>query len=171
MPLFCYKRGHTVRDILCPAEPRQNPCLNCVCCSSIIKGDKVLYPTKGNNMQLNSYATCVSEYVVYMLKCPCGIVYVGQTIRKVKGRIKEHKGDNRNFKTDTTTDTPVSRHFNLHNHHVSQLKWLVLEVVELPHRGGDIRKILLQKEALWIKKLDSLTPRGMNDQWSVGCFL
>ncbi|OCT92625.1 hypothetical protein XELAEV_18015682mg [Xenopus laevis] len=73
-----------------------------------------------------------------MLKCPCGIVYVGQTIRKVKERIKEHKGDIRNFKKDTATDTPVSRHFNMNKHHVSQLKWLVLEVVESPHRGATI---------------------------------
>ncbi|OCT84599.1 hypothetical protein XELAEV_18022752mg [Xenopus laevis] len=144
---------------------------SCVCCSSIIKGDKVQHPTKGNNIQLHSYATCETGHVVYMLKCPCGIVYVGQTIRKVKERIKEHKGDIRNFKKETNTDTPVSRHFYTNKHHVSQLKWLVLEVIESPHRGGDVRKILLQREAIWIKKLNSLTPAGMNDQWSVACFL
>ncbi|OCT89433.1 hypothetical protein XELAEV_18018054mg [Xenopus laevis] len=49
---------------------------------------------------------------MYMLKCPCGLVYVGQTMRNVKTRIKEHKGDRRNSKKGSQTDTTVARHFN-----------------------------------------------------------
>ncbi|OCT89815.1 hypothetical protein XELAEV_18018429mg [Xenopus laevis] len=105
-----------------------------------------------------------------MIKCPCGKVYVGQTCRQIKARIKEHRGDIKNCKANTYTDTPVSRHLN-QNRYMSQLKWLVLEVIQLPQRGGDSKKILLQKEALWIKKLCALVPEGLNDQWSIACFL
>ncbi|OCT80021.1 hypothetical protein XELAEV_18026837mg [Xenopus laevis] len=47
-------------------------------------------------------------------KIPCGLAYVGQTSRAVKERIKENRGNIRNFKIGTQSDTPVSRHFASH---------------------------------------------------------
>ncbi|OCT76693.1 hypothetical protein XELAEV_18031894mg, partial [Xenopus laevis] len=175
-----YKRGSTLKDILCPAESKEVkrmdrifksspnigtfPCLNCICCHSIIKGGVVQHPTKGFNIKLQHFATCNTECVVYMLKCPCG-----KTYRAIKERIKEHRGNIKNFKANT--DTPVSRHFNQNRHSMSQLKWLVLDVIQRPRRGGDIKKLLLQREAIWIKKLCALDPLGLNDKWSIACFL
>ncbi|OCT97610.1 hypothetical protein XELAEV_18009840mg [Xenopus laevis] len=147
------------------------PCLGCVCCSSIIKGVVVQHPTKGNRIPLRHYATCNTQWVVYMLKCPCGKVYVGQSSREVKAIIKEHRGDIKNFKLNTYTDTSVSRHCNECRHNMSQLKWQVLEVVQTPQRGGNKKNILLQKEALWIKKLCAMVPQGLNDQWIVVSYL
>ncbi|XP_041428582.1 uncharacterized protein LOC121396973 [Xenopus laevis] len=147
------------------------PCLNCVCCASIIKGSSINHPTKGNKLNLNDYATCESKGVIYMLKCPCGLVYVGQTIRNVKTRIKEHKGDIRNYKPGSQTDTTVARHFNEAKHRHGQLKWVVLEVVQPLSRGGNFKQKMLQREAKWISKLNSLAPVGLNDAWSLKCFL
>ncbi|OCT80795.1 hypothetical protein XELAEV_18027607mg [Xenopus laevis] len=93
---------------------------------------------------------------VYLLKCPCGIAYIGQTMRSIKARIKEHKGYISNFKEKTSTDTVVSRHFYEARQNQTQLRWQVLEVVKLPARGGDLQKLLLHREAVWIKKLNSL---------------
>ncbi|OCT59712.1 hypothetical protein XELAEV_18000577mg [Xenopus laevis] len=67
-----------------------------------------------------------------------------QTCRQIKTRIKEHRGDINNFKAGSYTDTPVSHNFNQNRHNMSQLKWLVLEVIQVPQRGGDLKKILLQ---------------------------
>ncbi|OCT63996.1 hypothetical protein XELAEV_18045094mg, partial [Xenopus laevis] len=94
---------------------------------SIIKGNTVGHPTKGTPIKLNDYATCESNHVVYMLKCPCGQAYIGQTTRAVKERIKEHRGNIRNFKPGTATDTSASRHFQSSGHNLNQLKWCVLE--------------------------------------------
>ncbi|XP_041446981.1 uncharacterized protein LOC121403153 [Xenopus laevis] len=186
-PLFSYKRGQTLRDKLCPSELRKDPnptswllrswkkgtfpCMGCVCCSSVTKGDTVYHPITGKKYKLYSYATCDTAGVVYLLKCPCGMVYVGQTSRQVKERIKEHKADIRNFKPNTQTDTSVSHHFHDKVHNQAQLKWQVLEVVRRPERGGSLTKVLLQQEARWIKKLNSLKPEGLNDYWSVSSFL
>ncbi|OCT77270.1 hypothetical protein XELAEV_18032469mg [Xenopus laevis] len=82
-----------------------------------------------------------------------GLQYIAQTSRSIKTRIKEHRGNIRNFKQGTPTDTTVSRHFNTANHNQTQLKWMVLEVVQPSQRGGDMRKYLLQKEGFWIKRL------------------
>ncbi|OCT97484.1 hypothetical protein XELAEV_18009711mg, partial [Xenopus laevis] len=132
------------------------PCLRCLCCSTVIKGDSISHPMRG---------------VIYLLKCPCGQVYVGQTVRPVKDRIKEHKSDIRNDKINTPTNTSVSRHFSFNNHNQLQFKWLVLEVVYKPHRSGDMKKLLLQREAVWIKKLNNLVPFGLNEYWSIAPFL
>ncbi|XP_041445717.1 uncharacterized protein LOC121402912 [Xenopus laevis] len=186
-PMFCYKRGKSIKDKLCKAELETKcrmqtifhstpqvgtfPCLNCVCCSSVIKGKYISHPTKGYKVNMKHYATCNTSSVVYLLKCPCGKVYIGQTSRSVKERIKEHKGNIRNYTPNTSTDTAVSRHFAEYHHNVAQLRWLVVEVVKQQTRGGDRKKALLQREAVWIKKLDSMQPAGLNDQWSVKCFL
>ncbi|XP_041420362.1 uncharacterized protein LOC121394192 [Xenopus laevis] len=185
-PLFSYTRGRSLRDCLCPSDVTQKQsntmfwgppkkgtyaCLNCICCSSIIKGDTVNHPTKGNIIRLKDFCTCETKNVIYMLKCPCGLAYVGQTSRSVKERIKEHRGNIRNYKVGTQSDTPVSRHFTSHGHSLIQLKWLVLEQVKRPKRGGNLSKLLLQREALWIKKLNTMTPMGLNDYWSLSPFL
>ncbi|OCT69883.1 hypothetical protein XELAEV_18036808mg [Xenopus laevis] len=73
--------------------------------------------------------------------------------------------------TISNTDTTVSRHFNNANQNQTQLKWMVLEVIQPPQRGGNMRQYLLQKEGFWIKKLDTLHPLGMNDSWNVKCYL
>ncbi|OCT73092.1 hypothetical protein XELAEV_18036071mg [Xenopus laevis] len=99
---------------------------------------------KGNKIYLKC-ATCETTGLIYLVKCPCGKVFVGQTIRPVKERIKEHKSDIRNYK-------------------------LVLEVVLKP-QIKDMNKILLQQEAVWIKRLKSLAPTGLNEYWSIVPFL
>ncbi|OCU02493.1 hypothetical protein XELAEV_18008257mg, partial [Xenopus laevis] len=89
----------------------------------------------------------------------------------VKMRIKEHRNNIRNFKMDTATDTPVSRHFHNQGHNLSQLRWLVLENIVQPKRGGDRKKILGQREAYWIKKMNTMAPLGLNDYWSLSPYL
>ncbi|OCT59746.1 hypothetical protein XELAEV_18000615mg [Xenopus laevis] len=93
--------------------------MGCNCCSSIIKGNTVNHPTR-----------------VYLLKCPCGMGYVGQTKREIKIHIQEHRDE-----------------------------------AALDKRGGNRLKKLLQLEGKWIKKLNTLTPDGMNDSWSLKPYL
>ncbi|OCU02254.1 hypothetical protein XELAEV_18008015mg [Xenopus laevis] len=57
-------------------------------------------------------------FVIYVLKCPCGMLFVGKTIRPVNIRIKKHKNTIRNFKEDTYTDTNVSMHSDTAKHNV-----------------------------------------------------
>ncbi|OCT82773.1 hypothetical protein XELAEV_18025307mg [Xenopus laevis] len=131
----------------------------------------VRHPVQGTPIKIKQYATCETENVIYLLKCPCGKGYVGQTSRSIKTRIKEHRGNIRNYKQGSPTDTTVSRHFNLANHNQTQLKWMVLEVIQTPQRGGDMKQYLSQRETFWIKRLDTLQPLGMNDSCSVKCYL
>ncbi|OCT88361.1 hypothetical protein XELAEV_18016991mg, partial [Xenopus laevis] len=105
--------------------------MGCVCCSSIIKGETV----RVTPIKIKHYATCDTENVIYLLKCPCGKGNVGQTSRSIKTRIKEHRGKIRNYKQGSYTDTTILRHFNNANHNQTQLKWMVLEVIQPPTKG------------------------------------
>ncbi|OCT95737.1 hypothetical protein XELAEV_18013424mg [Xenopus laevis] len=94
--MFSYKKGNTLKDILCPAEPHAPKRMERIFKST--PSAVVQHPTKGNSIPLKHYATCYTEGEVYMLKCLCGKVYVGQTGRQIKATIKEHRGDIKNLK-------------------------------------------------------------------------
>ena len=103
-----------------------------------------------------------------MLKCPCGQVYIGQTKRALKVRIGEHKPAIRN----KNLDYAMARHYVEAGHgSVASLKFIGIEKVTLPHRGGDIIRKLLQREAYWIYTLNAASAGGVNDQPSFSCFL
>ena len=103
-----------------------------------------------------------------MLKCPCGLAYIGQTKRKLKLRIGEHK-------TAIRTQNPeyaMARHYKEANHgSPASLKFWGIEKIEAPPRGGDIIKKLLCREARWINALDTLEPNGLNEELNLSCYL
>ena len=84
--------------------------------------------------------------VIYLLTCPCGKAYVGMAKRELKVRIAEHRSTIR----CKNMNYPVAAHFAEANHPVSSLRYIGIEKVNVPRRGGDIEKLLLKREASWI---------------------
>lgn len=83
-----------------------------------------------------------------MLKCPCGLIYVGQTKCNLKIRIAEHKAAIRN----NNMDHAIASHYKaLNRGSSSSLKFIGMEKVTISIRGGNIVKQLLRMEAFWIK--------------------
>lgn len=66
------------------------------------------HPHTGKQFPIKNVITCSSTHVVYLLRCPCGLSYIGKTTRKLKQCISEHKSaihrNDRNY--------PVAIHFN-----------------------------------------------------------
>lgn len=144
------------------------PCLNCCNCSAIIKGENIHHPSQGHKIKVKNYYTCTSKNVIYLIKCPCGLAYVGQTSRMVKTRISEHKSTIRSFQKDPTKfeekkETSLARHFHTHKHVVSDLKWQIIDQVK-PKPNTDTKQLLLQTEVKWIHKLKTLHPGGLNEE-------
>ncbi|CAJ0952210.1 unnamed protein product [Ranitomeya imitator] len=127
--LMCTKRATNLRDSL----------------------DCKSYPIRG-------YYTCDTNFAIYIVKYPCGLLYVGETTQHVKDRIASHKSTIRCGKTWL----PLQDHFLKHHHSVAQLKFQVVEHIDRPKRGGDRVKILKQRESYWIHTLDPLEPKGLN---------
>lgn len=48
-------------------------------------------------------------------------------------------------------------------HDISSLRFIGIEHVPLPPRGGDHDLFLKQREAFWIHTLQTLAPKGLND--------
>ena len=179
-PIFAHKRAKNVRDSLVRADcyvPPQHflsnipmgnfPCRNCVHCNAMIKGNHVLHPHSGRKIDVKSIITCKTKFVVYLLKCPCGLCYVGKTKRELKIRISEHKSNIRN----KDVKSPVARHFNAVGHEVCSLRFQGIEAIQPLKRGGDRNKFLLQREAWWIHNLQTEHPKGLNEELLLGCFL
>lgn len=111
-PLPSYRRGRTLCDSFVKSDqystpiPRMTflgppnyvsfPCLLCTQCTSMIKGKSFCLPHKGYNINIKDYFTCQSSYVILIIKCPCELVYVGETTQKVK----ELQGINIQFRTN-----------------------------------------------------------------------
>ncbi len=93
-----------------------------------------------------------------MIKCPCGLAYIGKTQRALKTRIAEHRSSIRT----NDQNSPVAVHFNLKRHNLSTLRYIGVEHVKVPRRGGDVNKILLKREAYYIYTLNTLSPKGLN---------
>ncbi|OCT87604.1 hypothetical protein XELAEV_18021301mg, partial [Xenopus laevis] len=142
-------------------------CLNCVQCKHVIRGKNFVHPDTGETIQIRSYHTCLSQYVVYVIVCQCNKLYVGETVQKVKSRISQHKST---IKSGNLA-LPLSRHFLEHGHTSDQLRFMVLETVPPLKRGEDRELRLKQQEVWWINKLNTLHPHGLNKDYDLYLFL
>eukprot|EP00079_Xenopus_tropicalis_P033236 XP_017947007.1 PREDICTED: uncharacterized protein LOC108645773 [Xenopus tropicalis] len=201
-PLFSYRKAKAIGDLI-KSETKKtksrregrlkgtHPCLNCGHCNGIIPGDFVSHPLKGSKLPIRGYSTCNSSDVIYCIKCPCGLAYVGQTGRPIKTRLNEHKSTIRNYSppkqeeitknssgADNTDqknnkkrkETTLAKHFFDMGHRVSQVRWQILEKIEV-NPGQDRKRVLLQRESYWIWALQTRVPRGLNEEFNLTCFL
>ncbi|XP_073425413.1 uncharacterized protein [Dendrobates tinctorius] len=94
-------------------------------------------------------------------------VYIGQTSQELRRRVQKHFSTINLARIDHTkgkTLTSVAAHFlTYHAGKVAGTMVVGLERVVLSSRGGSPKKLLLQIESRWIFNLDSLSPRGLNE--------
>lgn len=199
-PKFVYGKGKTIgnhlirADIIQPKKTKQMflqtnkkgtyACLSCQHCSAITKGEFVVHPLRGNQIPLKGYYTCNTKNVIYALKCPCGKLYIGQTSRAIKLRLNEHKSnikrysqktikDNSDKKTIDTNksygESSVARHFFEARHGIAELRWQIIE--EVYGDPTQIERNLLRREAYWITTLETLVPKGLNEECNLNVFI
>ena len=180
LPIFANKRAANLSDKLIKRDvyiqpqhflntlPSGNfPCRSCINCNAMIVGDTFSHPHTGKTIKVKGRITCKTKYVVYLIKCPCGYCYIGKTTRELKTRITEHKSNIRN----RDERSPIARHFNDAKHDICTLRFQGIAVVHPLPRGGDRDQALLQQEAQWIHFLDTVFPRGLNEELVLNCFL
>ena len=178
-PKLVFKRPPNLRDTLVRSytppptnflsdiPPGNYKCSNCAQCGYTTKCKSFTHPHSGKEITIRGTITCSTNFVVYLIKCPCGLAYVGKTNRALRTRISEHRssircGDIRN---------PVAVHFNQHGHNISSFRYWGIEKVTRPPRGGDHNRILLQREAYYIYMLNTMAPHGLNEEFDIKPFL
>ena len=178
-PLVAFRRAPTIKGTVMYKNMVQKKttwltttgmyrCGNCACCNNTSDKKSFNHPHTGRKIPIREFINCKSTHVIYMLSCPCGLAYVGQTKRPLKQRISEHKTAIRTGNMDYA----IAKHYAEANHgSPSSLKFTGIERIEMPTRGGDILKRLAQREMQWIYTLNTMTPNGLNDDFSLKCFL
>ena len=153
-PLIVYRRGRNLRDklvhanchsqnkisqaLLRPLPNGSYTCRGCAQCNNMMKCEYFCHPHTGKRFQINDIITCSTTHVIYIIKCPCGLCYVGKTTRSLKQRISEHKSSIRR----NDRDYPVAVHFNDLKHDISTFRFCGIEKVKMSDRGGDINNTL-----------------------------
>ncbi|CAJ0934922.1 unnamed protein product [Ranitomeya imitator] len=182
--LPCFKRPRNIKDNLVRADigpthsgPTQRflanpkmgtfPCLSCNQCNNVLRGNTIHHPHTGKRYPINNFFTCDTNYAVYLIKCPCGLLYVGETTQSVKSRISKHKSTIR----CKNLMLPLPSHFIEKGHNLSQLRFQIIEQVTPPRRGGDRVTILKRREAYWIHELNTLSPKGLNRDYELMSFI
>lgn len=118
--------------------------------------------------KISSFINCNTKNTIYVILCnTCMVQYVGCSSTELKVRIRRHLSDITN--TAAVNVSAASRHFiQIHDRDISSFKCTDIEKVILNHRGGDLKKKLLIREAFWIFSLNTRIPQGLNirqDLW------
>lgn len=101
------------------------------------------------------------------MTCICNAFYVGKTKRELCQRIGDHL-----YYSTGGKFTAVGRHIGLHHRFKFEVaKFFVLEVIPQNPRGGNWDKLILQREILWIERLNAIVPPGLNEVISYRPFL
>ena len=111
-------------------------------------------PSDQKKYYLKQFTTCSSPFIIYAIQCPCPKIYVGKTIRPLKIRIGEHLSNIRNNKVGA----PLTQHCTEKQHSHTDLKFWALEKLNISNE-----KLLLKKEVGWMLRLDTLKPKGLNE--------
>ena len=133
-----------------------------LCCKQIVH--TATFRSKQTNRIFHIYhnLNCKSKYAIYLLECTkCKIQYVGKSETEFNIRLNNHRKDE--WKPDAI---PASRHFSSKNHNFNtHAKFILIE--QIRHIEIDTEKIkerLKQRENFWILTLETLTPKGLNQE-------
>lgn len=180
-PLLAYRRGQNLSDMLVVKDLKDDAslkqktwlggplkmgcfkCSGCLTCSGMLQGTQFTHPRTGHRFNIKHRLTCTSDHVVYMAWCPCGLYYIGKASTTYRERMNNHRSAIRLALSSGKADQPIPRHWLQQKHTVPQFRHMIIDHVPAPRRGGDRGLKLLQKESMWIFKLDTVSPRGLNE--------
>lgn len=125
----------------------------CKCCEHILTGSVYSDSTGTKSFIVKQNFDCSSTDVIYLIKCEfCKVLYVGQTARKLKDRLNNHRSDIRLNK-----NTAVAKHFNEPGHSLAHLK--IMPIASIAHLPIDSR---LKIEKSYMNTLNTRYPKGLN---------
>ena len=162
LPITAFRKGKSLKQHLVSSSYRSHrppakykgtrPCkrTRCSTCPFTWETDAVVGPL--NTFQLKDGFTCITENVVYAIRCRrCLMVYVGETYRRLGDRFVEHKNS-----VTKDTDCPVGEHFQGSNHCIQDMQVTAL----LQTCSGEEQRQFLEQRI--IKFLGTARPFGIN---------
>jgi len=158
-PLLSLRKGKSLRDSLVHSALEKVdeiggtfPCGRgrCNTCAHTNSSSEISAPNA--TFTVRSSFTCISRNVVYAISClSCGKIYIGETLRRLGDRFREHLRDIKN----KSRVSPVAQHFNSPGHCLDDVMVSVLvQCSSDPHRKSTEMRL--------INKLGTLDPQGIN---------
>ena len=169
--IYSHKRSPNIRDILvrtklpaltpqyqlptCKAKNR-----TCNYCPLLNLTGTFTHPVTERHHSTKQKISCQSNNLVYMLECNvCHILYIGQTKNAIMKRTYQHLCDIRLNNPNST----VARHYNAHKDlPATPLQVHILDFIGIPCKTTAAQQKGLEREKIWISRLNTLVPSGLN---------
>jgi peptide-methionine (R)-S-oxide reductase len=166
-PMIAFKQSPNLKSKLCQAKlpnsrQRQQrlltgikPCNKpCGICPYILKSNEFISTNTKERFKMTGNYTCSTKGVIYLTTCSkCLQQYVGQTGRRLMDRMKEH------LNSICLQKEVTGIHYNSTGHNSSNFQVQIIERVT-----PNTPNYRLEREELWIKRLVTKTPHGLNKQ-------
>ena len=178
-PVLEYRQCKNLRDLIGSnkisnnkvVKPTRNPgeckpCLlrsDCQCCKQINKTNTFSSKITKKTFNIRPNLNCKSSRVIYLMDCQkCGARYVGESETPFNIRLNNHRKDVQNLQVTLS----VSQHFREANHSFNRdAKFTLIEQIKNNSMSQkDMHRTLEDHEDLWILKLGTLRPNGLNDK-------
>lgn len=185
VPPFIYRKAPSfgdqiVKKVLDPPKKLQmfwdrpgfTACRRCKACRQVtvhLRDLKHFTSTaNGTTFEIKECITCASTHVIYALECPCGLMYIGRTKRKLSKRVSEHIYNI----TIGYEEHSVSLHFlKKHNKNPLGLKFWGVDKIDSNWRGSNRVREISKRETEWIFRANTLSPNGLNIDLDLNCFI
>ena len=166
-PLIAERNCKSLKNLLMPTKLpapsdavagnfkcERSKCL--ICQQHLVETGSFKSERTGERFTIRHRMTCDSSNIVYLLYCDTcsNTQYIGETKNSLRTRFYQHRSN-----INTNTGTHVTRHFNLQNHTLSNMKCLAIERVHT-----DDTEKRQERESFWIRKMKTLFPLGLNMQ-------
>jgi len=166
-----------------PKQPKNHStsCTNfrCEYCLRLDHTGRITSSHTGRTYNTRHEVSCKSNNIIYCITCLCcNKQYVGQTkkclherfyyhfksIRGIKGKPRPRPKNQTKRKTPSKKyDNPIERHFKLPNHiGLNSIRIHVLQFISAPSYSIPAQHLRNEWELLWIHRLKTLSPLGLN---------
>ena len=136
-----------------------------LCCTQVFNTQTFTSQQTIRTFNIFHKLTCKSQYVIYLMECIlCKIQHVGKSETPFNLRLNNHRKDVNNPKA-----IPACNHFKMHGHNfMKHVKFTLIEqLTEISNINKDTLKLWLKRrEDFWVIKLETLTPKGLNQELS-----
>ena len=162
-PVIAFRRSKNLRDMLvhtklsntqlAPGFFRCGSTRGCNICKFSTDTAQFKSNINSKTFEITNNITCKSRNILYLINCKrCHKQYVGETKTTLRLRFNNHLSTIRH-----NSDYPVAIHFNSDQHTINDVS--IIGIIQINKDDDKLRKHL---ESVWIKKLESLSPKGLN---------
>ena len=181
-PIRAFHRNRNLKNILCKYKLQKNrpinqkrrklgkcrPCLskqNNKCCAQMVSTDHVINRKTGKIFKIYHNLNCKSKNVIYLIECALcqNKPYVGKSEPPSNLRTNNHRSDAKN-----PDSIAVDRHFFENKDHDFEKHAKITLIERLENTAHmteqEITHNLEKREDFWIKKLNTCSPDGFNQE-------